>query len=250
VVGIFLTIISLAYYNKFWQRAILLFIGGCIVFVFFKANSRGASFALGAGMPCLWLMQKRKGKSGVIAVLLLIVAVAFAPQSYWDRLGTVSHYQDDSSAMQRLELWSIAFKLIDAHPVLGVGFSNFMMYAPNSPHDAYLQIASEVGIPAMFVYVAMLINGLWAAYQTVKLTSPDDPRTRYLHYGAQGIFCCILTVVVQGFTTGLAHRETVYITVALALATIQIRKSLLPENAEAAPAEEESALEPAYLSPA
>ena len=68
------------------------------------------------------------------------------------------------------------------------------------------------------VYVAILLTGLYAAARARKLTSPrKSERSSFLYSASLGVFCCVLAVAVQGFTTGLAHREVVYVFVTMAI---------------------------------
>ena len=217
VLTIFLAIAMMSFYRKLWHRAVLLGLIGGAGYVFFKANSRGASIALGAGMLVSWLLSKKKLKTAIGLILLVSVAAALAPDSYWSRLSTVSNYEEDASARDRLQLWNIALGLIPAHPILGVGPDNFVMYAPNTPHNAYLQVGCEMGIPALMLYVSILITGLYSASRARKQLISRVDSSLFLPAAALGIFCCVLAVMVQGFTTGLAHREVVYVFVTLAL---------------------------------
>ena len=216
VLTILLSFSLLAYYRSVWQRVALLVLAGGAGYVFFRANSRGASLGLGAGTLFLWLLQKRKLKASIIIVVLIGVGTLLAPRTYWDRLHTVGHYEEDASAMGRLELWDIALKLIPEHPILGVGPDNFELYAPSTAHDAYLQIASEVGLPALLVYIAALTTGLYSSWLARRLSSRGRHGSSYIYATSQGVFCCLIAIVVQGFTTGLAHREFVYVTLSLA----------------------------------
>jgi len=95
-----------------------------------------------------------------------------------------------------------------------VGFNNFTLHAYNSPHQAYLQIASEVGIPALFVYMSLLGSAIWAAARAWRRSSASG--FAIVEATSRGVLCCLLCVTVQGFTTGLAHRELVHVFVALA----------------------------------
>jgi O-antigen ligase len=247
VLTIFLSISLLIYYRSIWQRFILLALAGGSGYVFFRANSRGASLGLAAGALCLWIMQKRKLKATVIVTVIILFGSLLVPQSYWDRLQTVAHYEEDASATKRLELWHIALTLIPAHPILGVGPDNFRLYAPNSPHDAYLQIASEVGLPALLVYISMLVAALYSAWRARRLSSPDREDSPFIYAASQGVFCCLIAIVVQGFTTGLAHREFVYVMASLAFCLRMFaEKKKIGEPVNDATSEQEAPLEPAW----
>ena len=215
VMTIFVSIAMFTLYKKLWQRLILLVIAGSAGYVFFRANSRGATMALAIGLFITWLVNGKKGRNALIGLVLVGVCALAAPQSYWDRLSTVVHYQEDASATGRLELWDVALRLIGEYPVLGVGPDNFTRYASNTPHNAYLQVGSELGIFALLIYIAMLLSALYAAWDARRLTLGRDGPSQVVHAAALGTFLCVLAVIVQGFTTGLAHREVVYVFVTL-----------------------------------
>jgi putative inorganic carbon (HCO3(-)) transporter len=221
-----LSLALIACYKPFWVRALLLGIVGLGGYVFFLANSRGASFALISVLLVMWITSKRKIKGTLIGIVLLGAFALLAPDSYWERLQTVNHYQEDASSTDRVELWGIAMNLIPQHPILGVGFMNFTRYAYNTPHEAYLQIASEVGLPAVFVYIALLISGIYAAANARWLSAPDRQDNPNVYAASQGILCCVVAVAVQGLTTGLAHREIVHVFICLAYSAQAVAKQL------------------------
>lgn len=200
----------LSAYRKWWQRAPLVALIGAAGYVFFRANSRGASMGLALGLLCMWFMSKNKVRSSLIALVIVAVIAVSAPPAYWARLSTISNYQDDASATLRLQLWDQAWDLTAKNPILGIGPDNFIAYSFNSQHDAYLQVASEAGIPALMLYVAWLFSGLWSAFQARQASTPKRGNDAYLCAVSSGVFCCLVAIVIQGFTTGFAFREFVY----------------------------------------
>jgi O-antigen ligase len=228
-IALLMAVLSLICLNFFWTRLPkapylkVLKLGalgllGIFVFIFLRANSRGASLGFAAGLLVYWLLQKRKLVTAVILVTLVGAVLAFGPQAYFDRLKTIVAYQNDASATDRLELWNIGFGLIRDHPLFGVGPDNFVRYAFNSPHNAYIQAAAEYGIPAAIVYCAILISGFFSSISAI-LMCKRFPDSNDLRAAAVAVTCVIAEITVQGFTTGFAHREFVYIFVTFAYAT-------------------------------
>src|SRR6202043_1016230 len=118
------------------------------------------------------------------------------------------------------------------------------LYAPNSPHNAYLQIASEVGIPALLVYITTLLAGLYSVWRVRGFHTQDSRSYSYYDAVYKGTFCCLLAIVIQGFTTGLAHREFVYAFVTLGFCVEGLAEKAQAGSPESVP------LEPAPLEPA
>ena len=231
VLSILMALALLGFHHKWWQRiGLLTLISGC-GYTFFRANSRGASVGLAVGLVCMWFMSKSKVWSSVMVLVLVIIIVIAAPTAYWMRLGTILTYQEDASATKRLQLWDQAIALTHENPLLGIGPDNFIYYATNSQHDAYLQVASEAGMPALMLYIAWLVSGLWSALKARRLSSPHPGETRYLWAVSNGIFCCLVAIVIQGFTTGFAFREFVYGYVVFAFIAQRLAQELTSEPA-------------------
>jgi O-antigen ligase len=121
------------------------------------------------------------------AMLLVVGAVAtvgyyfvFAPLAARERV-TMS----DTSG--RTSIWTVAWRIVNAHPVLGVGNDNFILVegryvdqpgmvlaayiikAPKVVHNAYLEALADLGIPGLLTLVAVLAASLSAGVRAVWL---------------------------------------------------------------------------------
>jgi O-antigen ligase len=78
----------------------------------------------------------------------------------------------DRSVSHRFILWGAAMGIIRDYPLLGVGLGRFGYYVdayaseplrpqdPRDVHNAYLLVATELGIPALLVFLAILASFL------------------------------------------------------------------------------------------
>ena len=82
----------------------------------------------------------------------------------------------ETSNSQRIEIWKKSFASIIKHPLLGVGIGNFpvvlkqdlrLAKAGSSAHNLYLQIAAEMGIPALFLSLWFFWILIRNAYQNL-----------------------------------------------------------------------------------
>jgi O-antigen ligase len=87
-------------------------------------------------------------------------------------MGTIETYQDDGSAMSRLNLWKISLRIAELHPVTGGGFkvtyspsvTNNMLRGtdlerltkPRAPHSIYFEPLSEHGWVGLFLFLMVL----------------------------------------------------------------------------------------------
>ena len=95
-----------------------------------------------------------------------------------------------------------------------------MLYAPNSAHNVWIQSGAELGIPGALMYTVILITGFSAAFRArwlaVRLPDPG------LLPGMAAASIAIVThIFIQGFTTGMAHREIVHFSIVMAYAIHQ-----------------------------
>jgi O-antigen/teichoic acid export membrane protein/O-antigen ligase len=114
--------------------------------------------------------------SAAVAVGLL---VPLLPAAVAARLGTVwtSSGQDPSSAL-RLDLWSSALRMFDAHPLTGVGYLNFSSQLPSYyvntgnydsfiiqfskldfAHNIYLTVLAEAGLVGAVLVGSLIVIG-------------------------------------------------------------------------------------------
>lgn len=247
IIVMYLSLSLLGAVRSFWLKLVLLCASGGCLFVFLKCQSRGATIAMALATILFWLMQKRKALTLVLLGAGVSTGMAFlAPKTYVDRLKTIADYQEDSSARVRIEMWQLSLELIGSDPVVGVGPANFERLTRRrfpqgmSQHEAYLQVATEAGVPAALIYVFLLLGGIRSAWVARRLAMANQNDLVYVRKIAEGLLCCIAAIIVAGFFTGLAFREFVYITLSLCYCAREIAEShgahLVREDAVAAPA--------------
>jgi O-antigen ligase len=144
-------------------------------FFVFSTFSRSGFIALGVALLSWLSLQRRKFRT-VIGVLLLIMAVVPflpMPEGYLDRLQTIRTFEEEqeSSAISRLHFWKVAMSMVAAHP-LGVGLFNFEANYDDfdttdgawgrnrSVHNSHLQILTELGVIGFALWVFLLISSL------------------------------------------------------------------------------------------
>jgi probable O-glycosylation ligase (exosortase A-associated) len=129
---------------------------------------------LGGAAAAFFIFMKSKNKilavfAGCICLYVLVSYVM--PDQYIDRIYTMKQHdieaeEFDASAASRLILWRQALEMIKYNPLTGVGFYNSenvigqypdpktgISYSGKSIHNSVLQVASETGLPAFFVFM-------------------------------------------------------------------------------------------------
>ncbi len=208
----------------------------CIVLLL--SQSRGALFALGAGMA-VWLTLYRRWFLPLIPIGLLVVL--YLNQLYggpppaqfiYGKIGTVT----GGTLIERQDMWFQAVYLIRQSPWVGIGLGAYSRiapyawpYSPSQPasliaphaHNLFLQVALDTGILGLAAFVALLIAALASAWRTFRRRSERDL--------AIGVMAALTVVIVHGFgdtiVWGTAKSSVVlWILLALAVGFDKVRK--------------------------
>lgn len=153
--------------NKKWIRYGLLASSVLSTFTIIGSNSRGALVAITAVGLSYWTKSQHKVLTGGAMVILAAGLLAFAPESWYQRMNTMKTYEEDESSMGRLNAWEYAFNAAN-HNLLGVGLDSwspltFALYAPNpndvhAAHSIYFSVLADHGWLGLIMF--LLIFGL------------------------------------------------------------------------------------------
>lgn len=214
----FVVVIPVLYYLTFQtQRAWLKYaVWGCAAaaaVATFGTQSRGAFLAIAAMSGFLWLKSDRKLAMCILLLAAGLTILAFMPESWHSRMDTIKTYQDDASAMGRINAWRMTFNLA-CDNVLGGGFEIykpllFARYAPipedvHVAHSIYFQTLGEHGFIGLFLY---LLFGIltWRLAGQVYQRSANDPSLRWISQ-----FASMAKVSIVGFAVGGAFLSLAY----------------------------------------
>jgi putative inorganic carbon (HCO3(-)) transporter len=148
------------------------------------SQSRGALLALAAMGAVFWWKSRNKAVLAMALVLLGIAGLAFMPESWFARMHTIETYDEDASALGRINAWWMCFNLAKDH-FFGGGYSIyepdlFARYAPNpldihAAHSIYFQALGEHGFIGLFLYMGIGASTWLLAGRTRKLAKnvPD-----------------------------------------------------------------------------
>jgi len=177
-----------------------------------KSEARGAWLAamFGAYVIFLGLTKSKRGKT--IATIAGVVAV-IAAFSMSSRLGTVLGYQQDESAMVRIEIWRNAFRSFRVNPILGRGYGRFTDYSYRSKggHSSYLQTMGDLGLLGLSAYIGLFFYGLRDTWRIANNAQ---------HRGTRMLGLCMAGMIaghcVSSLTANYSYR--VYLLILLAMA--------------------------------
>jgi len=155
---------------------------------FLLAQSRGALLAFCVAVTVVGVY--RYGRFGLIFLLVLVLGGTVLPNPMKQRLQTVSTY--DPYAYTRVDIWRNSLRRVGDNP-WGVGlgmykYSSFQNRFPidtaiarygkraESAHNEYLQIAVELGLGGVFLFLLGMGTWGWEARKTLQGVLPQWDR--------------------------------------------------------------------------
>ena len=130
--------------------------------------SRGAVLGLVAVVLVLAAKSGKFFKALCGLVILYVFMVNFAPAAWFERMDTIQNYEEDNSAMSRLEVWKIAWLLALDHPFLGGGFGSVglpevaLKYNPGrggyNSHSIYFNVMGEHGLVGLALFCGLIMS--------------------------------------------------------------------------------------------
>ena len=216
----------LATKNKLLKLAAGL-MGGAFLASILYTSSRGAALGLAVMGLVYWIMSRQKFLMGVAVALLLVGYWIVAPPELESRFHSGMDYEQDRSATQRLEAWKGGLRMMAAHPLTGVGMSNFRANIEVDPranlaarysHSNWIQAGSELGVFAIFLFLWVL----WIAFQrnreTRALLAGRNGRAEQMKLFTYALDISMVGFIVTGTFTAMLYYPFMYVNLALIVA--------------------------------
>nr|WP_297530164.1 putative O-glycosylation ligase, exosortase A system-associated [uncultured Roseateles sp.] len=200
--------------TKPWQRhlataAMLLCMASAV-----GSQSRGAFLAIVTMSFFMWLKSRNKLPLALVVLVALPLIFVFMPDSWTNRMETIKTYDQDSSAMGRINAWQMAWRLaVDLFPFGGgftvAGPAVFAKYAPDpsvplTAHSIYFQALGEHGFFGLAIFVGIFATTWRLASATIR-NARDLPELQWARD-----LSAMCQVGLIGYATGGAFLSLVY----------------------------------------
>ena len=203
------------------------------------SQSRGGALAFGAvAIVSLFVFRRRRIYVALACLAVVAVGAAYfaSTPTAWQR---ISHVQNGGSG--REDLWTVAWRVAKANPVLGVGLNNYEVVAkdytrvpgtlknvnkiaekPHVVHNTYLEALTETGIIGLALLLFVALNSLYCAFRAGKWFEgmgnlPMEALSRAVVVGTVGI-------MVAGFFVSAGVDKRLWVLFALGPATLTIAR--------------------------
>lgn len=184
--------------------------------------SRGGSIGIVAVvMTLIWKLGRRNRlKVSIVGSLGLALFLAFAPGGYGVRLLSIVVPSLDpvGSSTQRKELLIQSAMVALRHPVFGVGMGNFRILSDRElqSHNAYTQVASEMGATAFICYVWFMVAPLKKLRQIERESFAEGRRSNF-YYLSIGLQASLIGYMFSSFFLSVAYHWFIYYLVGYAI---------------------------------
>ena len=217
--------------DRTWvKRGLYVLFGMTIVSIIFT-TSRGAYLGLAVVIPLMFLGAKKKWVALVILVPALVGA-QFLPDRIFQRAQTIEAYEQDGSANQRLQSWTVAWNVAKDYPLTGAGFEfeyaadnqrwlnygsrkyDWAINHSSAAHSIYFQILGHHGFIAIILFVAMLVGTL-LQLQRVRNLAKERKDSQWAQAYATALQIGLIGYMISGAFLSLAYFDLLYLYIAM-----------------------------------
>jgi probable O-glycosylation ligase (exosortase A-associated) len=182
-------------------------------FTVLGSQSRGAFLAICTVGLVYWFKSQKKVISGIGIGIIATALLLFMPESWYTRMYTINTYEEDGSAIGRVNAWHYSFNAAN-HNVLGLGFDSwsletFALYAPNpllvqAAHSIYFSVLGDHGWIGLFLFLLIL----FMTYR--KLGEIFNKTKNNLELRDHGVLAQMLKIGLVAYMSGGAFLQLSY----------------------------------------
>jgi putative inorganic carbon (hco3(-)) transporter len=217
--------------TNFYVRALSLGTAAMCVMAIFLTLSRGGLVALGVSMIAAVFMAGRWRP----LLTALAVAVAVGGVVYFTTFASVPAQQRItaiSGGTGRVDLWTVGWRMVQAHPINGIGSGNFpntsihyllrpgatqradfIVDTPKVAHNTYLQVLAELGMIGFAMFAGIAIFSLACMIRAARtFARKGDVQLEIL---ARGLFVGLIGLMTADFFISEMYSKLLWLLLAL-----------------------------------
>jgi probable O-glycosylation ligase (exosortase A-associated) len=155
-------------------KYLLIGVGFSGVMTIIGTQARTGLLSLGVFIANAVMLSKNKIKSFFIVILIIVIALPFAPDSWFERMNTITDTKTESSAHGRVVVWRWTVAFANDNPIFGGGFlahlhnaGKLKNYSHNdevvidneygkSFHNIIFEVLGEQGYIGLLIYLSMI----------------------------------------------------------------------------------------------
>lgn len=230
--------------KQVWLRRILFISFGFSILAVLFTYSRGGFLGLAVVLGSIFLTTRFRWKIilATTAAISFPIVISQLPGQWIDRIQSIGSYEQDGSALSRIEAWRSAWNLAIDRPLTGGGFNAlntqeiFFRYNPemleniaeqselgvhaSGVHSIYFELLAENGFPGLIVFLTLCIVLLLNQRKLTNRKADTDSSTR-IAYG-RILAISLLAYLVSGTFLEMGSFDLFYQIVALTVVANRI----------------------------
>jgi O-antigen ligase len=181
-------------------------------------------------------------------MLVVVVAVALAGVGYFNYVASPairSHVSSVGSGTGRLDLWTVAWRMVEQEPIRGVGGGNFpvssvhyllepgaiarsdfIVGSPKVAHNTYLELWAELGLVGLILFLSVVGFCLYSALKAAgSFARQGDDQMEVI---ARTLFVALAALLAADFFGSRLTNKEIWLLLGLAPALLAIARSREP----------------------
>lgn len=211
-----------------WFCAISLLL---ILIAFTLASSRGGLVGLCVEIAYLILRSGKSRKAAIVAVLILLPLLLFSPASPLSRF-LHPDYADKVGIQIRWDFWKVGLKMIQNHPLTGIGLGNFTEYSnmfifgvgrrQGIACNTFLELGAELGFLGVLAYCMIL----WGALRSAGKLRAEGRKCKNMSvlYTGEAMQAGLLGFIPGALFVSAEYQKPFWVIIALAAAVPTLLK--------------------------
>jgi len=194
------------------------------------ASSARAS-QLAAIAVAVWFLLKspHRVRGTLLAVMAGLAVYSVLPE---EQLGRFSTMGEDPTSQRRLTYWHDGLEIMRQHPVLGVGYKNWIpyyrtFYDPEGqvPHNIFIEAGAELGYTGLGAFVFLIGVNLLVNARTRRMTrGKTDASARLSFWLSHGFDAALVGYLVNGFFVTVLYYPFFWINLTMSVALSEVTR--------------------------
>ena len=214
----------------------------------FLSLSRGGLVALAFSLVAAVVVAGRRWRLQAIALAVAVAAGAFVYFGFYADQTAASRVTSFGSGTGRTDIWTVGWRMVQDHPVRGVGVGNFktasihdqlepgaierdefIVDTPKVAHNTYLQVLAELGIVGAVMFMSIILFSLLCILKAARIFERVGDSTMELMSRALLVSLC--GVLAADFFISEEFSKQLWLLLGLGPALLGIAKTAIGQRA-------------------
>lgn len=187
-----------------WKSWLLVLLPLSALIALVASTSRGGQLGGLAVILGIVLKSKERVRGLMVGAFLLALGFLILPEEQKERFTEMG---EDETSVSRLTYWEDGIEITTEHPLLGIGYRNWVPYYRNHydavgelPHNIFIEASAELGLPGFLGLLGLIFGTFFTNARTRKnaknLPPPSGP---FFLSMADGLDLALVGFMVSGF---------------------------------------------------